>query len=238
MKVWNGSAFIDPSFKVWNGSAYVSPKLYFWNGSSYDQLWPEPLTLVGVNSVLASSITLPAHQPGDLIIVIASQVGLSTVPTKPSAGGTVPAWVTIDTTSAAGGMHTARFVATASNHTSGTWGADAMAAVVLRGQNPSPIGGHAVSASISSTFTAPSITMTQTDGSSILLHIFTTSIRNGSAWPTPPTGYTSESSVGNTNAKAVQVLTKDVTTSDGSVAVAAGGGFSVWQATSMEILAA
>ncbi|QXO12825.1 hypothetical protein SEA_LATRETIUM_25 [Mycobacterium phage Latretium] len=41
MKVWNGTAFVDPSsFKVWNGTAFVDPELYTWNGSGYHKLWP------------------------------------------------------------------------------------------------------------------------------------------------------------------------------------------------------
>ncbi|AYD87773.1 hypothetical protein SEA_ARCUSANGELUS_24 [Mycobacterium phage ArcusAngelus] len=52
MKVWNGTAFVDPSaFKVWNGTAFVDPELYTWNGTSYDKVWPtfEPFTLENVN---------------------------------------------------------------------------------------------------------------------------------------------------------------------------------------------
>ncbi|QAY04878.1 minor tail protein [Mycobacterium phage Ochi17] len=41
MKVWNGTAFVDPTaFKVWNGSAFVNPELYTWNGTSFDKVWP------------------------------------------------------------------------------------------------------------------------------------------------------------------------------------------------------
>ncbi|WNM68416.1 hypothetical protein SEA_STARCEVICH_25 [Mycobacterium phage Starcevich] len=41
MKVWNGTAFVDPTaFKVWNGSAFVDPELYTWNGTSFDKIWP------------------------------------------------------------------------------------------------------------------------------------------------------------------------------------------------------
>ncbi|AWN04948.1 hypothetical protein I5H21_gp024 [Mycobacterium phage Byougenkin] len=41
MKVWNGSAFVDPSsFKVWNGTTFVDVELYSWNGTDYDKVWP------------------------------------------------------------------------------------------------------------------------------------------------------------------------------------------------------
>ncbi|WNM74584.1 hypothetical protein SEA_RADIANCE_24 [Mycobacterium Phage Radiance] len=41
MKVWNGTAFVDPAaFKVWNGSAFVNPELYTWNGTGFQKLWP------------------------------------------------------------------------------------------------------------------------------------------------------------------------------------------------------
>ncbi|WP_207552785.1 hypothetical protein [Mycolicibacterium fortuitum] len=194
-----------------------------------------PLTVVGYNTVLGSSITIPAHLPGDLIILAVAQTGVSAAPTKPSASGTVPAWTTVDSTANAGGMHTASFVATASTTTSGTWGgADAMAVVVLR--SAFAVGGHAMSANISATFTAPAVTLSRTDGSSVLLHFFTTSSLSA-AWPAAPSGYTKQSSVGSLNTKGALVLTKNTTTSDGSVAVAAGGGFSVWQAASIEIRA-
>ncbi|ALA48572.1 minor tail protein [Mycobacterium phage PopTart] len=48
MKVWNGTAFVDPTaFKVWNGTAFVNPELYTWNGTSFDKVWPtfEPFSI-------------------------------------------------------------------------------------------------------------------------------------------------------------------------------------------------
>jgi hypothetical protein len=96
-----------------------------------------PLTKQGQNSQAGATVTIPAHTAGDLIVIAAYRDGSTAVPTKPTASGTVPAWV--DITAAAGAntnsLRTACFVATASNHTSGTWtNATGMAAIVFRGQ--------------------------------------------------------------------------------------------------------
>ena len=82
------------------------------------------LSIIGTPAAVAgSSITLPTHAVGDIIVIFAYRDGATAVPTNPTAGGTVPAWVDID---AAAGANTnsarsAYFVATATNHTSGTW---------------------------------------------------------------------------------------------------------------------
>lgn len=169
------------------------------------------------NAAASTSVTIPTHAVGDLIVIFAYHDGTVTVPTIPTASGTVPAWVTID--SAAGGSFansfvTAQFVATATNHTSGTWtGSTGMVAVVLSGQASPPIGGHATEISSSSTqANAPAITMSKTDGSSILLEFY--GHRFVTAWSAVPTGYTRQASV----ATEVCCNTKNSTTSDGSIA--------------------
>ncbi|WP_264077848.1 hypothetical protein [Mycolicibacterium houstonense] len=219
-------------------SPTTSP-LAFTGGTPTVTVASAAVSIIATNTSTAStSIAIPAHQVGDIIILVAAQTGVSAAPTKPAAGGTVPAWVTIDQTSAAGGMHTVSHVATATNTTSGSWtGADAMAAIVLRGQrSTNPVGGHAITANIGTTFTAPAVTLAVTDGTSVLIHAYATSNLT-SAWPAAPSGYTKQSSAGSTSTKGGMVLTKNVTTSDGSVAVTAGGGFSVWQAASIEVAA-
>jgi hypothetical protein len=142
-----------------------------------------------------TSVALPTHNPGDLILLFVSRSTNATVPTKPSAAGTVPAWVDLDV---AGGtqLSTTRvqyFVATANNHTSGAWtNGQFLAAIVIAGApQSSPIGGHAkASDSSSSTSTAPAVTLSKTDGSSLLLHYHFHRGAVAANWASPPAGYT------------------------------------------------
>lgn len=122
------------------------------------------------------SITLPTHQIGDIIVVVAQNSGYLTIPIKPSASGTVPTWTTIETgngttTSFTQAYHVVYAVATATNTTSGDWtGASRLIAAVAYGQGSSPIGGHAgLIGEGAYDVTVPAITQTATDGTSLLL---------------------------------------------------------------------
>lgn len=115
------------------------PQLYAW--------WQETstsssITVAGAASAASTTVTLPAHQPGDLILIAAQRAG-TTIPTKPSASGTVPNWtditpgLTAGTTGSAVAGRWAWTIATASNHTSGTWtSATSMAVLVVRSPTP------------------------------------------------------------------------------------------------------
>lgn len=123
------------------------------------------VSFVGANGANGTSVTLPAHEIGDLFILIAFRDGSNTAPTQPTPGGTVAPWVTITTTS--GNSNSARFsyaVATATNHTSGTFsGASEIVVAVYRGAK---IGNFATSGVNSNTITYPSLTLVTQDGSS------------------------------------------------------------------------
>lgn len=186
-----------------------------------------PLTIIGTPAAAhAASITLPTHAVGDLIVLFAYRGDSNTTPTKPSAGGTVPAYVDIDNNTGANtcSSRSAYFVATATNHTSGTWtNAHEMAAIVIRGQNASPIGGHAESGgSAIGSATAPSITLTNSSGSSMILEFYGAGGENFSdnfiGWNTAPGSYTRRASVETSSSGGAVVNTKDTTTSDGSIA--------------------
>ncbi len=176
------------------------------------------LTLQGNNTSQTTTVTIPTHAIGDLIVIYAYRSNSTTVPTKPSAGGTVPAWVDIDAATGANSCssRTAYFVATATNHTSGTWtSATSMIAVVLRGQHTVvPIGGHSESGGTGTTMTAPSISMANADGSGQLLHFF--GGVNLSSWGSAASGYTLQASSAASGASA-GFVTKNTTTSDGAV---------------------
>lgn len=183
----------------------------------------------------AATVTLPAHAVGDLIVIYAFRDGSNTVPSKPAASGTVPAWVDIDATTGANtcSCRTAQFVATATNHTSGTWtSATGMSAAVITGHLTSgPIGGHALGGGTgANTATAPAVTMSDTSGASALLHFYGN--RTVTAWAAAPAGYTRRASV----ATEVALNTKDSTTADGAIAQTCTATSSGWRCATVEVL--
>lgn len=192
-----------------------------------------------------SSVPIPAHSADDLIILFAHSSGAG-LPGMPSAGGTVPAWTSINTgTGSFSQTRTARFKATGSSHTSGTWtNTTSMIAVVISGAHATtPIGGQATA---TETFggnpTAPAVTMSQTNGTSILLHFYGTGDGlNACGTPsTAPANYTRQIAGGpyTTPPRALCLNTKNVTTSDGSIAQTFTGVGSYYAATTIEVLAA
>lgn len=202
--------------------------------------------------VRASSITLPTHSVGDMILLYAylnggAGFGNPATPTKPTATGTVPAWVDIDNNTGANGCssRTAYFVATATNTTSGTWtGGSGMCAIVLRGQAAAPIGGHAESGgTATNSALAPSVTMTKTDGTSFLVQFYglgATGGSNNGFSAAPPTGYTNSANTSGGATTNIATDTKNVTTSDGGVTRAADSIFASlgYRGAQIEILAA
>lgn len=155
-----------------------------------------PITIVGYAVSATTSIAIPAHQIGDLIVLAA--VSSSTSPVKPAAGGTVPAWAE-DLRRVAGQFDSiqhvvAHFVATATNHTSGTWtNAQKMGVVVLRGQKSGadPIGARGIAIGTlvpADTTYVGGTSLRDRDGSSLVLQFLAR--RGGTAWGAVPTGYT------------------------------------------------
>lgn len=182
------------------------------------------LTIMGSNVANTTSVTIPAHEVGDLIVIFAK--GLTTAVTKPAASGTVPAWVDVDSASGSyTSTYTARFVATATNHTSGTWAnATAMAAVVLRNADgTTPIGGHAISAASATGNTCPGvdITMSRRDGTSKILEFYGwgDGVNAFTSVGTTPSGHTQQvKGEWSGNKTGVALNTRNDTTSDGAVA--------------------
>ncbi len=181
-----------------------------------------PLTYIGsaVSTDNSQTVAIPAHQVGDLIVIFAFADGFTTGLKKPTASGSVPAWIDIDANTGANQRHsrTAYYVATATNTTSGTWsggsfGTNMLIAVVLRGQASSPIGGHAESGGAdSSGATSPGITLSNTDGTSIVLHFGARTNQFLPSWSAAPSGYTSRIASA-PDGRAMSLMTKNSTTS-------------------------
>lgn len=175
------------------------------------------LSRVGGSSAASTSIAIPAHVAGDLIVIWAFRDGSTTPPTKPTAGGTVPSFTTVDGPTGANSCSAicAWAFATGTTDTSGTWtNATGISVEVWRGADAnSPIGGHAQSgASVASgaNIVIPAITLQDPTGASAILAF--AGHRNVTAWNAPPAGYTQRSQV----ATEVEAVTKDTTTSDGT----------------------
>jgi hypothetical protein len=128
------------------------------------------MVVQGQASAAAASVAIPAHQPGDLIFVFARRASNSSA-TIPSAGGTVPTWLTAQSLGANTlALTTVYAVATASNHTTGTFtNASHIAVLVLRpdsGKALSVVGSSTGNANNTTTLVYPALTLTKTDGTS------------------------------------------------------------------------
>jgi hypothetical protein len=189
------------------------------------------------NAVLGTSVDIPAHSAGDVIVVFAYQNGISAPPTPPAASGTVPAWVSIQSGGGnSNGSGVWSFTATADNHTSGTWGScTGLIAVVIQGAHPTrPIGGFAVAnANASGVSGAPAITQSVTNGTSCLLY-FHGHRSNVTTLGAPPAGFTRRAEA--IGSSGICLNTKDVTTTDGA-ATQTDNGNGGYMGQTVEILA-
>jgi hypothetical protein len=155
---------------------------------------------VGVSGTPVRSIAIPSHRPGDMIILIIHAISFNEG--KPTASGTVPNWVrwaeASDFTGPSG--HTLGvfyFVATASNHTSGTWGTGTsyMNCMVLRptGSALSIGAGEAVPLAAQTYIQFPALTLQAVDGTSWGFRAALRPVAGKTAsMATPPPGWTNQ----------------------------------------------
>lgn len=123
------------------------------------------VSFVGAQGSATTTVTIPTHQVGDLILIFAFRDGSNIAPSTPIAGGTVPTWNLIGTSGANSASSNFRWaVATATNTTSGIWAtATELICLVYRGAS---VGASAGAGASSSTITYPALTLQRTDGSS------------------------------------------------------------------------
>lgn len=180
----------------------------------------QPVTHVASSVDNASSIAIPAHQIGDTIIVWAFRQSNTALPSKPAAGGTVPAWVDIDANTGANScsMRTAYFKATATNTTTGTWTNASMIGVsVLRGGAAAAIGGHAESGGVGTIATGPAITPAQTDGTSVLLYVMGLNRADAfGGYADAPSGFATRAADWDGGGSGMVIQTKNSSTTDGA----------------------
>lgn len=155
------------------------------------------ITWQGTNTnCFASSIAIPTHQPGDMIEIIAVDASGAGVPAVPTAAGTVPAWQYLGAgTIGSMSLYAAYVIATASNHTSGTWGnADMMAVSVMRGVDPTRPLGAGTGTGGFGTPASPALSLVDNSGNSYLFNLYI--VNNGGSglyvgtWDAAPAGFT------------------------------------------------
>lgn len=152
------------------------------------------VSYVGAQGAAATTVTIPAHQVGDLILIFAYRDGSNTVPTAPTAGGTVPTWTQIG--SSGGNTNSSRFhyaVATATNTTSGTWtSATELICLVYRGASIGASAGGSGNATTSIAY--PALTLQRTDNTSWVVGV--AGHRSATNVEVAPTGMTNRASSG------------------------------------------
>lgn len=196
------------------------------------------LSITGSQIAAAVTVAIPTHNVGDMIIIGAGRGG-SIIPSIATSGGTVPAWNSITSIggTTAGSLILGYFVATANNHTSGTWtNAQGMIAAVISGNLAATQSGTPAAVNTGGTttaVTAPAVTLVNSDGTSVLLHFYVHPATI-SSWGSAPTGYTRLQA---TTASLVCCNSKNDTTSDGSIAQSLSATVSGGAAATVEILA-
>ena len=194
------------------------------------------MTIQGTAKAQATSVLLPAHAAGDLILLFA-QRNSNAAPTTPAAGGTVPAWTVAQgaTGANAQSIKFAWALATAPDTTTGVWtNTGQLAVLILR-----PDTGKVLAVGPSSTGTAPT---TQT----IVYPALTLSTLAGTSWgvragsrgatdtevANPPSGWTNR--IVQNNQLAVHTLAS-ITSNPTSDTVATTGTDASYRAYTIEV---
>lgn len=191
------------------------------------------VTHIASASAGAVTVTIPAHQVGDLLVIFAYRDGNNTSPSLPAG------WTNIGT--ANGGTNNssrlAYRIATVTNTSSGTWGnATGLVVHVYRGQNTvTPIGGDGNVGGNNTTVIYPTLTMTQTDGTSWVAG-FAGHRSINTALETSPTGMTNRTINVNATNEVVGHDTNSGVSSWANTNVNVGGTSSGWRARTLEII--
>lgn len=152
------------------------------------------VSFVGAQGNAGTTVTIPAHQVGDLILIFAYRDGSNTVPTAPTAGGTVPTWTQIGSSGANTNSSRLHFAtATATNTTSGTWtNATELICLVYRGATVGASAGTSGSATTSIAY--PALTLQRTNNTSWVVGV--AGHRSATNVDLAPTGMTNRAFAG------------------------------------------
>jgi hypothetical protein len=152
------------------------------------------ITRVGSATASTNTVTIPAHQAGDLILIWAVRGNSTTAPTLPAGFTSVRSTSNATATAVAGRLGFK--VATSSSDTSGTWtNADEICCQVYRPSGDCTIstGASIAGSSAGSTITYPALTLTDLSGNSWLVGLV--GISNLVQTMGAPTGMVNQTSV-------------------------------------------
>jgi hypothetical protein len=152
---------------------------------------------VGASSAAATTVSVPVHAVGDLMVIFAYRDGSTTAPTIPSG------WTIIGSASSGGtggGRNSsvmAYKIATATNDTSGTWAnATELEVQVYRGQNASPIGANGSTVGTSTNIISyPALTLNVTNGTSWVAGFAGHQSASAASMAVAPTGMTNRTAI-------------------------------------------
>ena len=121
------------------------------------------ISYIGSESTVGTSVAIPTHQAGDLLLFNSFRDGSNSTPTKP---GDITQLDT-NTTNSAGALSGYK-IAASSGETSGTWSnATEVSVMVFRDvDQTTPVGDHVDATGSSTTISFPALTMTVGDGTS------------------------------------------------------------------------
>lgn len=195
------------------------------------------ITIVGSATAGATSITLPTHQAGDLIVLFAYRDGNDAVPDQPTGQN----WTDFFSTAGANtnSHRLAWKVARDNAEASGTWtNASMLIAVVLRSSQATALslGAGAAGTGSSSTLSFTGLTLTRTDQTSRLLGFVGHRSTNVTI-ETPPAGMTNVTFLGNATCEAA-VHTLDGAVGWATTTVSVGGTSSGYRTHVLEVVEA
>lgn len=152
------------------------------------------ISFVGAQGNTGTTVTIPTHQAGDLILLFAYKDGSATSIGTPTAGGTVPSWISINFGGSSLNSTNFRYaVATASNTTSGTWStATEIFCLVYRGTKA--IGASAAANNTTNVISYPELTLNRANGTSWVVGV--AGHRSATNVEQAPTGMTNRVSSG------------------------------------------
>jgi hypothetical protein len=194
---------------------------------------------IGANSASGTSVSLGTHQPGDMIIMVARRAN-NTPPTIPAAGGTVPPWTQIFGATGVNTLsHVVAFtIATASNHTSGTWtNAANVGMMVLRGNRALSIGASASGSGATSAVTFPALTLQRADGTSWGLRIHNRA-GTGNTMVNPPAPWLNVWTQPSGSSALLGLWVAAPISANPTADLVTGGSNAAWEADTIEILVA
>lgn len=183
------------------------------------------ISFVGAQGNAGTTVTIPTHQSGDLILIFAYRDGNATAPATPAASGTVPTWTLIGSGGANQNSSNFRYaVATASTTTSGTWtNASELICLVYRGTKL--VGTSAGDGASSTTIAYPALSLNRTDGSSWVVGV--AGHRSATNVEGAPSGMTNRAFTG-TEAAGHDTNGTVSSWSQQTVSVSANGGWRSW----------